>query len=159
MKSIKAQSELVAYSFDQLSEDYLKVVKQSQQAFLNSYSPYSNFAVGAAVLLDNGEIILGSNQENAAYPSGLCAERTAMFYVGSTYPNQVVKAVAGAVQKPIENYPFPCGGCLQVLSEYQEKQNQPIDVILVHPSENKVLISRGLQNLLPFAFKKQHLGK
>lgn len=109
--------------------------------------------------MEDGQVVVGSNQENAAYPSGLCAERTAMFYVGSTHPDKKVKAIAVSVAKPIQSYPFPCGSCLQVLSEYQEKQEAAIDVIMVHPTKDEVMISRGLQNLLPFAFKKQHLGE
>lgn len=159
MEVVKNEVELTRFGAGEISESYQNLIVRAKEALETSYSPYSNFAVGAAVLLQNNEIIIGSNQENAAYPSGLCAERTALFYAGASWPNILIKAIAVAVKEPIGRFPFPCGSCLQVMSEYQEKQEQPIDVLMVHPNTNEVLQSKGLQNLLPYAFKKSHLIK
>lgn len=159
MAKVTHLSELLHQEVSSLSTPYQKLVAQSRKAFEGSYSPYSHFPVGAALLLQNEEMILGANQENAAYPSGLCAERTALFYTGANYPNQKILAMAVAVQNPIEDFPFPCGSCLQVMSEFQEKQSHPIDVLLVHPQRDEVLWAKGVQQFLPFAFKKSHLRK
>lgn len=159
MKKLSAQVELEHYGDSELSETYQHLVSEAHIAFEGSYSPYSEFAVGAAVLLESGEIIKGANQENAAYPSGLCAERTALFFAGSNFPNEEIKAIAVAVEREIGRFPFPCGSCLQVMSEFQEKQDSHIEVLLVHPDTKEVLISKGIQNLLPFAFKKSHLSQ
>ncbi len=158
MEIVKSEIELTRLTASELSAEYQSLVKEAKQALGGSHSPYSHFAVGAALLLESGEIIIGSNQENAAYPSGLCAERTALFYAGASHPGEVIRALAVVVQKPIERFPFPCGSCLQVMSEYQEKQDQPIDVLMIHPVSGEVMLSKGVQNLLPFAFKKSHLA-
>ncbi len=158
MKKLINQVELEQYAAGELSDEYLNLVEKATEALSGSYSPYSNFAVGAAVLTEEGTIIKGANQENAAYPSGLCAERTALFYTSTQYPTKKIKAIAVVVQKPIGRFPFPCGSCLQVMSEFQEKQNEKIDVLLVHPNTSEVLLSKGLDNLLPHAFKKSHLS-
>ena len=111
-------------SIEELSNIEQQLIQDSKLAKSNAYSPYSGFCVGAAVLLDNGIIIKGSNQENAAYPSGLCAERVALFYANSAYPNNAVKAIAitasnskGIIQKPIA----PCGSCRQVMLETEQR--------------------------------------
>ena len=118
MSKIIRTSELEQVSLKDLPAAYLSLVKNARKAYEGSYSPYSQFAVGAAVLLENNEVILGSNQENAAYPSGLCAERVALFYAGSSFPDVPVKAIAVTVERDIESFPFPCGSFLQVMSEY-----------------------------------------
>ncbi len=119
-----------------------------------AYAPYSKFHVGAAVLLSNGEIITGSNQENIAYPSGLCAERVALFYVGSNYPNETVKTiciVAKGDLLPLDKILSPCGGCRQVMLETEMRQKTPYKVILV--SQNGVtLVFNSAEDLLPLAF-------
>lgn len=132
-------------------------MQKAREALVSSYSPYSGFPVGAAILLENGDVITGSNQENAAYPSGLCAERVAFFYAGAKYPGQSIKAVAVAVSNQAKEYAFPCGACLQVISEYQHRQNSPVKILIVHPSLNEVLMAKGVQHLLPFGFNKDHL--
>lgn len=157
MEVLQNTVELTRYTADEISRDYQQLITRARQALSGSYSPYSHFAVGAAVMLQNGEIIIGSNQENAAYPSGLCAERTALFYAGAAHPNELIKAIAVVVENPIAQFPFPCGSCLQVMSEYEDKQGQPVDVLMIHPKTGEVLLSRGIQNLLPYSFKKSHL--
>jgi len=147
------------FQLDQLSEAWQNLIYKADAARSGSHSPYSNFQVGAALLLDSGEVVIGSNQENAAYPSGLCAERTAMFWAGANYPNQKVLAIAVTVPKRAEHIPFPCGSCLQVISEYQQRQESPINILLKHPQSQQVYLAKGVQNLLPFAFEKSHLPK
>lgn len=158
MNKITVSVELSEFLPGEMTPLYKELVDKAKEAIKGSYSPYSNYPVGAAVLLSDNTIILGSNQENAAYPSGLCAERTALFYSSSQYPLEKIKAIAVTVARPSEEYPFPCGSCLQVISEYQSKQNHPIDIILIHPDKEGVLLAKGVENLLPFAFKKQHLS-
>ncbi len=158
MNKLKKVVELKEYSVEELSEEYKELVQNAIQAFSKSHSPYSNFPVGASLLLDNGVLIQGSNQENASYPSGLCAERTALFNYGSNHSEQSIKAMAVAIEKSLPDYAFPCGACLQVMFEYEERQKEIFDVIIVHPDKQKVLISKGLNNLLPFTFKKENLA-
>lgn len=133
-------------------EEYRKLCRKAIEASAKSYSIYSDFAVGAAVLLENGEIILGNNQENAAYPSGLCAERTALFYAGATYPEIPVKALAiAACYKgvPRENFVPPCGACRQVMAEVIKRYGQDFDVVMIGRKETVMLKASAL---LPFAF-------
>ena len=94
MQQKTIETKITIYRFEELSEEYKKLINTAKEQTENSYAPYSNFHVGAAVLLENGEIVAGSNQENAAYPSGLCAERVAAFYANSRFPNVAVKALA-----------------------------------------------------------------
>lgn len=159
MQKITGTTELIQYQQDELPVEYQKLVREAAQALNGSYAPYSHFPVGAALLLHDGTIVKGANQENAAYPSGLCAERTALFYAGANYTDTIIKALAVTVKNSIDSFPFPCGSCLQVMSEYQEKQQASIDILMIHPQSGEVLLSRGIQNLLPFAFKKSHLIK
>jgi cytidine deaminase len=112
-------------------------------------------------LLENGEIINGSNQENVAYPSGLCAERVAMFYVGAKFPDVKIKTIAVSVFSKsfdVTDVISPCGACRQVMAEYEDKQKQSIKVLL-HSPNNQVLIVNKVQDLLPFMFKSSHLKK
>lgn len=159
MSNLQRTVELVHFTFDQLTKADQELVQSAAQAMEGSYSPYSNFAVGSAVRLRNGVITKGANQENAAYPSGLCAERTALFHVGSNFPNEVIESIAVTVSGGATDFAYPCGSCLQVIAEYEAKQSQPIDIILVHPLQQEVLVSKGVSNLLPFAFNKKHLRK
>lgn len=135
-----------------LSDQHL--VDLAYKVSKDAYAPYSKFHVGAAVLLDNGEIVLGSNQENIAFPSGLCAERVALFYAGANFPNQVVKKiviVAKGDLVPLDKILSPCGSCRQVMLETEVRQKTPYEVILV--SQNgKTLIFNAASDLLPFAF-------
>ena len=124
-----------------------------------AYAPYSKFRVGVAISLDNGKIVLGSNQENAAYPSGLCAERTAIFYAGANYPD--AKIVTMAISAASDNNPTlspipPCGACRQSIAEYEVKQDRPIEIYFMGESGN-IFKSNSLKNLLPLTFDKNFL--
>ncbi|HEU4790269.1 MAG TPA: cytidine deaminase [Flavobacterium sp.] len=124
-----------------------------------AYAPYSKFRVGAAILLDNGEIIVGSNQENAAYPSGLCAERVAIFYAGAIYPeaNILKMAITAASDnnKTVTPVP-PCGACRQSIAEYEIRQDSPIEIYYMGET-GSIHQSTSLKNLLPFMFDNKLL--
>jgi cytidine deaminase len=123
------------------------------EAQKGSYSPYSHFQVGAALLLDNGVIVKGANQENAAYPSGLCAERSAMFWAGANYPDVPMDtlAIAGSDHGVLcESPASPCGACRQVMAEYQKKHNRPLKIILV--GSKRIRKFGCVDDLLPFIF-------
>ena len=122
----------------------------------NAYAPYSKFHVGTAILLDNNEIITGNNQENASYPSGLCAERAAIYYAGSNYPETkilVMAIVAGSIKKTTSKPIPPCGACRQAIAEYEVKQESPIEIYFKGET-GKVVKSNSLANLLPLLFDK-----
>jgi cytidine deaminase len=124
-----------------------------------AYAPYSEFHVGAAVLLENGEIIAGNNQENAAYPSGLCAERVALFYAGSQYPTIAIKTIAISVKSKnvIISEPLStCGGCRQVIAEYENKFKKPIRIIM-SGEKGQIYIANSIESLLPLMFSKKYL--
>ena len=133
-----------------------------QAAFVardNAYAPYSQFHVGAAILLDNGEIIKGSNQENAAYPSGLCAERTAIYYAGANFPDAkiIMMAISARAKNKETLTPIPpCGSCRQAIAEYEVKQKQPIAIYFMG-ERGSVIKSNSLQNLLPLLFTQEYL--
>ena len=143
----------------ELEEQDQSLCKKAEQALESSYSPYSKFRVGTAIRLASGEIILGSNQENLAYPSGLCAERVALFSIGSNQPNAVIESMAITAQtdkfditKPITS----CGGCLQVMAEFERKQVTPIEVIF-YCLNGEVLKVPSVKSLLPFSFVEDRL--
>ena len=145
---------------NELSKNDLTLLNEARKATGRAYAPYSNFLVGAAIQLQNGQIILGSNQENAAYPSGLCAERTAVFSASVQFPNEIIETIAIAA-KPKEATDFiaisPCGSCRQVLSEYENKQEKPIRMIM--EGENKsIYILSSIADLLPLKFSKSSLN-
>ena len=125
----------------------------------NAYAPYSHFNVGCAVLLENGEIVTGNNQENAAYPSGLCAERVAIFYAGAVYPEaKILKmAITAASDSNQTTAPIPpCGSCRQSIAEYEIKQETPIEIYFMGEI-GAIYKSESLKNLLPFMFDKKFL--
>ena len=160
MKRIKIETEIVVFETEaELPVQVKQLVTQAKQARLKAYAPYSNFKVGAAILLDNGEIITGNNQENASYPSGLCAERTAIYYAKATYPDAKIKciALAGGVTGKINRNPVPpCGACRQAMVEYEIKQSQPIEIYFTG-TEGEVLKSCSVANVLPLIFDKSQL--
>lgn len=136
-----------------LTNDEQITIKAALKAVEHSYSPYSHFKVGTALLLENGEVILGSNQENAAYPSGLCAERTALFSYGSSGIKSPIKTLAIVAFNKDEKQSetcSPCGACRQVMLEYEQIQKQPYKVIFCYDGEIKVL--NNCEKLLPFSF-------
>ena len=140
-------------SLDQLDPRDRELAEAAIEATQGSYAPYSNFNVGAAVRLDNGEIIKGSNQENAAYPSGICAERTAMFYASATYPKTAITAIAiTACQKGhiCDNPATPCGACRQVMAQYQNKGGKPMEILLV--GGKKIWKFEKVDDILPLIF-------
>ena len=142
----------------QLSDQDLKLFNEAEKAMQNAYAPYSEFMVGAAVLLENGKIVTGNNQENAAYPSGLCAERVAVFYAASQYPGISVKVMA-IVCNTQTGYPVsPCGACRQVIAEYEQLSGKGIRLIMGTP-EGKIYTANSIETLLPFMFGKKHLKK
>lgn len=133
----------------------LKAIEIRKQA----YAPYSKFRVGASILLDNGKVVLGSNQESAAYPSGLCAERVAIFQAGSLYPNvKMLKIAISATSdiNPTKRPTPPCGACRQSISEYEQKQETPIEIYFMGET-GEVFKSDSLENLLPLSFHKDFL--
>ena len=141
-------------SMSELADNERFLIERAQQSAKDAYAPYSKFHVGAAVLLDNGEIITGNNQENAAYPSGLCAERVAVFYAMATHPQRAITAIAITAfsdESVLKIPPFPCGACRQVLAEYEYRHKKPIRFIL-HAQSEKTIILDGIDNLLPFPF-------
>ena len=140
-------------SFDELEASDRKVAEAAVEAMKLSYAPYSEFNVGAAVMFEDGEIIKGSNQENAAYPSGICAERTAMFYASSHRPDGVMVkiAIAGGLKGELTAQPAtPCGACRQVMAQYQLKGGKHIAVILVGAA--KIWKFEKVDDLLPLIF-------
>jgi len=146
-------------NISELDEEGRILLFKAQDSALDAYAPYSNFKVGSAVLLTNGEVLIGSNQENAAYPSGLCAERVAIFAASSNFPNVSVKRVAVVAKRAGESdfiEAFPCGSCRQVMSEYEDKQGSPIEVIVMG-NHGKVIVLSSIETLLPFKFSARSL--
>ena len=161
MQEKKIQLSFITAHISELSEKEQQLVENAKSALKTAYAPYSGFLVGSSVLLENGEIINGSNQENVAYPSGLCAERVALFYAGARYPDIKVKTIAVSVLSKnfeVNNVISPCGACRQVMAEYEDKQEQSIKVILHSPTD-EVLIANTVEDLLPFMFKSPFLKK
>jgi len=159
MKEIQLTYKVTTYqTLDELPEVSQKLILLAREAALRAYAPYSGYKVGAAVLLANEELITGNNQENAAYPSGLCAERTALFYASSRYPNVAVQSIAVS---SISNDPTsteiakPCGSCRQVMAEYEDLSGKPIEIIL--DGSSTITVVNGIDTLLPFRFKKEDL--
>ncbi|CAD7798210.1 Cytidine deaminase [Chryseobacterium aquaeductus] len=142
-------------SINELNETEKKLFESAKQARKNAYAPYSNFLVGCSVLLENGDIYTGNNQENAAFPSGLCAERTALFWIGANFPNEKIKKIfiIGGPREDSENTPPipPCGACRQSLMEYETKQNENIDVYFSSLNEEVYKVN-SIKDLLPFYF-------
>jgi cytidine deaminase len=160
MKQITITTQFTVYdSIPDLGIDIQNLMKEAIAVRKNAYAPYSKFKVGAALLLDNGIIVLGSNQENAAYPSGLCAERVAIFHAGAIYPDaKILKmAITAASESNKTSTPIPpCGSCRQSIAEYEIKQDTPIEIYFM--GEIGVIYkSDSLKNLLPFMFDKKFL--
>lgn len=149
------------YTFDELPAEDRRLVEKAKEMTRNSYAPWSKFMVGAAILLDNGEIVTGANQENVAFPSGTCAERSACYYAGANYPDVPLRKIAIAArnlskddslafEKSFEKTPVaPCGACRQALIEY-ERLHGPIEVILY--GSDKIYVIPSVAALMPFTF-------
>lgn len=161
-KTIHHTSEIIRFdSLVDLSNEFQTLIKEANKALETSYSPYSGFSVGAAIKLKSGAIVLGSNQENIAYPSGLCAERVALFSVGVNYPNEeietiaiVAKSIHGEVTDPVT----PCGACRQVMIEFESNQNDSISVLMMG-NQGEIWLSKSVNNLIPFYFSSPHVGR
>ena len=145
-------------SADELNNIERTLFEKAKAARENAYAPYSKFLVGCALLLENGEIITGNNQENAAYPSGICAERTTLFYANSQYPDQAVDTLAVAaynqgsyLQSPIP----PCGSCRQVILETENRYKKPMRILLY--GEKEIYECDGISNLLPLSFTAKNM--
>ena len=160
MKNITITTEFAVFnSTNELPLDTQELMKNAVESRKKAYAPYSKFKVGVAILLDNGQIVLGSNQENAAYPSGLCAERVAIFYAGSMYPDAkiVQMAITAASDTNKTALPIPpCGACRQSIAEYEIKQDSPIEIYFMGESGD-IYKSSSLKNLLPLMFDKNFL--
>lgn len=160
MKEINITTSFTIFdNVKELPEDIQDLMNQAVEIRKKAYAPYSQFRVGAALLLDNGKVILGSNQENAAYPSGLCAERTAIFYAGSAYPEaKILKmAITAASDNNQTQAPIPpCGSCRQSIAEYEIKQESPIEIYFMGEI-GEIYKSGSLKNLLPLMFDKKFL--
>lgn len=154
MKEKDIHISLKAFAMNELPVEEQQLVEAARQATLRSYAPYSHFSVGAAALLENGIIVTGTNQENVAYPSGICAERTTLFYANSQYPDVPVKALAIAARNekgeanptPIS----PCGACRQVMLETEKRFGIPMKVLL--DGTDEVFVLESARDLLPVAF-------
>jgi cytidine deaminase len=160
MKKLEITTTFQVYdSIDSLSQEVKSLMQKAIEIRKKAYAPYSKFRVGAAILLDNGQVVLGSNQENAAYPSGLCAERVAIFQAGAVYPE--AKIIKLAITAASDNNPTltpipPCGGCRQSIAEYEFKQETPIEIYFMGES-GEVYKSDSINNLLPLSFDKTSL--
>ena len=160
MKEIKITTLFHVFESSQdLPADVSDLMEKAVEARKNAYAPYSKFRVGVALILDNGKVVIGSNQENAAYPSGLCAERVAVFHAGATYPSaKIVKMAISAASdtNPTLSPIPPCGACRQSIAEYEIRQDSPIEIYFMGESGN-IFKSDSLRNLLPFTFDKNFL--
>ena len=158
MKTIDLSIKIGFGTFDELSADDQHLIQTAIAATENSYSPYSRFQVGAALRLANGKEVMGANQENAAFPSGLCAERSAIFAAQSNYPDQPVTALAiaarnecGLMHDPI----VPCGACRQVILEIEDRYKQPIRILLY--GTGGVYVINTVKELLPLQFVSESM--
>lgn len=159
-KTINISYQLFA-SKDELSDEDAMLISRAEEALENAYAIYSKFHVGAALLLDNGEIVTGNNQENIAYPSSLCAERVALYYCKAHYPNATVKKIAIMARSErgdLLEVISPCGGCRQVMSEYERVQEENMQVILKGEGES-IMVFDSVADLLPLSFNTKVLGK
>ncbi|MFN0274906.1 MAG: cytidine deaminase [Chitinophagales bacterium] len=152
MKEHHFTCTLAEVGIEEISEEEKQLIAAAKEALQTAYAPYSDFRVGAAVLLENGKVIIGSNQENAAYPSGLCAERVAVFSAASQFPGEKILAIAVTTANEIKEPVAPCGACRQVMVEYEIKQDKKIRLLLTNPA-GKIYISESVENLLPLVFQ------
>lgn len=153
MKEFDINTKVTAYEYEELPSEYRELVDIAKEMTHNAYNPYSKFGVGAALKMGNGEVVRGCNQENAAYPSGLCAERSAMFWASANYPDVPMQAIAVAAYTEghyTEHPVSPCGSCRQVMVEYEDKFKQPLKVILYGTKATYVI--EKASSLLPFSF-------
>jgi len=160
MKKLKINTNFTVYKqLSDLPSAVFSLMETAIKARNNAYSPYSKFNVGAAILLANGKVVIGSNQENAAYPTGLCAERVAIFQAGTLYPDTTIKTIAITATSQLHKVASPippCGSCRQAIFEYESKQNNDIEIYFMG-EEGEIMKSDSVSNLLPLSFNKKHL--
>lgn len=158
MRSLDLTTKILVYGYDEYDNTIKKLIDEAKSATSRAYAPYSSYCVGAAVLLANGQIITGTNQENAAYPSGLCAERTVLFFANSQYPDIPVEAIAVAA---FHNGDFtddvctPCGSCRQVLVEVESRFDKKVRIVMY--GKSKIYEAASIADLLPLSFGKDAL--
>lgn len=153
MEQIDINISIESYQLDELSPQDQELVQAAIKATHNAYANYSRFYVGAALRLENGKIVIGANQENAAFPSGLCAERTAVFAAQANYPDSPIEtlAIAGRNEKGVLPNPItPCGACRQVILEIEDRYKKPIKILLY--GTQKIYCVRSVKDLLPLSF-------
>ncbi len=153
MEQIDINISIQSYQLDELSPQDQELVQAAIKATHNAYANYSRFYVGAALRLENGKIVIGANQENAAFPSGLCAERTAVFAAQANYPDSPIEtlAIAGRNEKGVLPNPItPCGACRQVILEIEDRYKKPIKILLY--GTQKIYCVRSVKDLLPLSF-------
>ena len=154
MKELEIRPKIWEAQMDELTAEERSLIEQAIQGTNRSYSPYSHFRVGAALKLQNGVTIIGCNQENAAFPSGICAERSALFAAGAQYPDQPVMMLAIAARDSKGEFQAepvsPCGPCRQVLIETETRFKQPVRILLY--GTNRVFVMDGIKELMPLSF-------
>jgi cytidine deaminase len=154
MKKVELKTSIRECQFEELSQAEQHLIEQAIEATNRSYAPYSKFSVGACLLLNNGVEVIGCNQENAAYPVGLCAERSAIFAAGAQYPDVPVRMIAIAARTPdgeLQDEPVsPCGSCRQVLIETETRFSQEVRILLY--GRNKIYVIDGIKQLMPLSF-------
>ena len=158
MEQIDINISIESYQLDELSPQDQELVQAAIKATHNAYANYSRFYVGAALRLENGKIVIGANQENAAFPSGLCAERTAVFAAQANYPDSPIEtlAIAGRNEKGVLPDPItPCGACRQVILEIEDRYKKPIKILLY--GTQKIYCVRSVKDLLPLSFVDENM--
>lgn len=160
MRELELTTKVKIYDYDELSENDRLLIEAAKKATQSAYAPYSKFYVGAAARLDNGVIVTGSNQENAAFPSGLCAERTTLFYANAQHPNHAVRelAVAAFCNGTFLKAPIPpCGACRQVILGVEERYEQPVRILLY--GEKGTYVVESIKQLLPLQFTAETMSE
>jgi len=160
MKKLQVTASYTQYdSLNELDNEIQELMHIAIEARKKAYAPYSKFNVGAAILLDNKEIVTGNNQENAAFPSGLCAERVAIYSAGAKYPENsiLIMAISANSSKHQVTQPIaPCGACRQSIAEYENKQKEPIKIYFMG-DKGPIIKVNSLKDLLPFGFNSSYL--
>lgn len=160
MRELKIEGNFLLYdTWNDFDESEIALLKLAVSASKKAYAPYSNFGVGSSVLLEDKTLCEGNNQENGAFPSGLCAERVAIFHASAKYPEQNIAAVAVTIdyeRTDFEKMAFPCGSCRQSMLEYEIKQEKPIKLFVIG-RKKEVLVSSSISQLLPLCFKGDFL--
>jgi len=160
MNRITISSTIEEYAdANELSAEDQELLRSARKAGESAYAPYSSFHVGAAVRLENGTIHIGNNQENVAYPSGLCAERVALFHVGAVYPEIAVTSIAitcSSTRFSVDQPLSPCGSCRQVMAESERRYGKPMRILLAGETGSVYVIS-GIKDLLPLSFEAEAL--